>query len=107
MSATVFIDGKVTLAEAAKVSVFDRGFLFGDGVYETGKSIDRCFLFLEEHWTRLRRSAKKLLIEVPWSDAELKEGLYSAARAHDRPNVYFRTIVTRGSVDYVGLDAAT
>jgi branched-subunit amino acid aminotransferase/4-amino-4-deoxychorismate lyase len=104
MAALVYLNGRITPPEEARVSVFDRGFLFGDGVYETGKSVERCFLYLEEHWARLRRSAGKLQIDLPWPDAELKEGLYATARQFGKPDVYFRTIVTRGQVERVGLE---
>lgn len=105
--ALVYINGKVVSPQEAKVSVFDRGFLFGDGVYETGRSYDRCFLFLEEHWRRLRHSAGKLAISVPWSDGDLTEGLVQTARLFGKPDLYFRTIVTRGVIDYIGLDITT
>ena len=60
MNALVNINGHISAGEDAKVSVFDRGFLFGDGVYETGKALGRCPLFIEEHIERLKRSAGKL-----------------------------------------------
>lgn len=102
--ALVFVNGKITSAKEARVSVFDRGFLFGDGVYETGKSVNRCPLFLEEHWARLRHSADRLAIPTPWSDGELSRGLFDTARLFGKPDVYFRTIITRGVIDRVGLD---
>lgn len=104
MDAIVNINGVVQRAEDAKVSVFDRGFLFGDGVYETGKSRDRCFLFLDEHLERLRRSAGRLTIPIPWSDAQLTDWLSATARAFGKPDLYFRMVVTRGPVERVGLD---
>jgi branched-chain amino acid aminotransferase len=104
MDALVWINGKITPPDQAKVSVFDRGFLFGDGVYETGRSYDRCLLFLEEHFARLRQSARKLVIPVPWSDAQLRAGLEETARAMGNPDVYFRTIITRGPISRVGLE---
>jgi len=104
MESLVYINGEILRPEQAKVSVFDRGFLFGDGVYETGRSYQRCPLFMEEHQARLRRSAEKLLIPVPWSDRELRDGLFETARRFGKPDIYFRTIVTRGRIDYVGLD---
>lgn len=99
-----WIKGQVCTSENAKVSVFDRGFLFGDGVYETGRSYDRTFVFLEEHWKRLRSSAGKLAIEIPWSDAELEKGLFEVARAFKQDDIYFRTIVTRGTIESVSID---
>lgn len=99
------INGEIFRAQDARVSVFDRGFLFGDGVYETGRSYERCLYAIEEHLTRLRRSASRLFIPVPWSDESILNGLSAAARAFDQDNLYFRTIVTRGVIDHVGLDA--
>lgn len=104
MQALVWLNGRVSAPEDAKVPLMDRGFLFGDGVYEAGRSYDRCFLFLEEHWERLRRSAAKLELDVPWSDGELTEGLHEVAREFGRPDVCYRTILTRGAIPTVGLD---
>lgn len=104
MAAIVNVNGKISPPEQAVVSVFDRGFLFGDGVYETGRAYDRCPLFLEEHLQRLRRSAGRLYIELPWSDEELKGRLFETLRAFGKDNCYFRMIVTRGLVEKVGLD---
>lgn len=103
----VYLNGKIVSPGEAKVSVFDRGFLFGDGVYETGRSYDRCLMFLEEHWARLRHSAEKLAIPVPWTDEELTEGVAQTARLFGKADLYFRTIVTRGVIDHVGLDVMT
>lgn len=104
MRAMVSVNGTVTEPSQAKVSVFDRGFLFGDAVYETGSAYERCCLFLNEHFERFRRSAGKLAIPVPWSDAELTEELYKVTRAFHEPDLYFRMIVSRGEIDHVGLD---
>ncbi len=98
------VNGRISAPENATVSVFDRGFLFGDGVYETGRSYGRTFIFLEEHFTRLRKSAGKLAIPTPWSDNDLKDGLYALAREYGQSDVYFRTIVTRGPIPSVGLE---
>lgn len=107
MDALANINGQIFNPSEAKVSVFDRGFLFGDGVYETGRSYDRAFLFLSEHIQRLRRSAEKLGIPVPWSDSELRQELWKTAQTFGKDNIYFRLIVTRGELDQVGLDIST
>jgi len=104
MQALVSINGEILTQDKAMISVFDRGFLFGDGVYETGKSLDRCPLFLEEHLARLQRSASKLLIPVPWTQEVLKAYLFDLLKAFGKDNAYFRMYVTRGSIDTVGLD---
>lgn len=107
MKALANINGKILDPEKAKVSVFDRGFLFGDGVYETGRSYGRVFLFLDEHVRRLRKSADRLGIPVPWADTFLIDQLTATARAFGSDNIYFRLIVTRGEITQVGLDVAT
>jgi len=101
------INGRISSPNDARVSVLDRGFLFGDGVYETGRSYDRHFLFLEEHIQRLRRSAERLGIEIPWSDGELESQLIETARQFGKDNIYFRMIVTRGEVNQIGLDVSS
>jgi branched-chain amino acid aminotransferase len=104
MKAMVSVNGVISRPEEAKISVFDRGFLFGDAVYETGSAFDRCCVFLEEHLARFRRSAGKLAIPVPWTDTELKANLYAVTRAFEEPSLYWRMIVSRGVVEHVGLD---
>jgi branched-chain amino acid aminotransferase len=105
MNALVNINGHISSAEDAKISVFDRGFLFGDGVYETGKALDRCCLFLEEHLERLRRSAGKLQIKVPLTDSELREEIHRTAKAFGRDSAYFRIILSRGVGAILGLES--
>ncbi|MFM8316403.1 MAG: aminotransferase class IV, partial [Deltaproteobacteria bacterium] len=107
MRALANINGKILQPEDAQVSVFDRGFLFGDGVYETGCSFQRTFLFLEDHIQRLRKSAGRLGIPVPWSDEFLKQQLRETAQAFGQNDIYFRIIITRGEVTHVGLDIQT
>lgn len=100
----VYLNGNIYEPKDAKVSVFDRGFLFGDGVYETGRSYERCPLFLEEHWARLIHSGQRLGIPLPWSEEELTRSLLKTATQFGEPNIYFRTIVTRGVIERVSLD---
>lgn len=99
-----WVNGKIGTPEEARVSVFDRGFLFGDGVYETGRSFGRSFLFLEEHLKRIRTSAKKLYIPVPWSDAEITQSLVDVAQKFGREDIYFRTVITRGAMGAIGIE---
>ena len=100
----ISLNGVITPAEEARIPIMDRGFLFGDGIYETGRTYSSCFLFLEEHLRRLRTSAERLHIPLPWDDKYLVDQLIRTARAQELPDVYFRIIVTRGVVDYLGLD---
>ncbi|MCX6104027.1 MAG: aminotransferase class IV [Proteobacteria bacterium] len=105
MNAMVNLNGHLCAPEDAKISVFDRGFLFGDGVYETGKSVNRCCLFLEEHLLRLKSSAGKLKIPVPFTDEELTEEIYRTARALGREQASFRVILSRGVGPVLGLES--
>ncbi|MFM8313288.1 MAG: aminotransferase class IV [Deltaproteobacteria bacterium] len=105
MNALVNINGHISSGEDAKVSVFDRGFLFGDGVYETGKALGRCPLFIEEHIERLKRSAGKLKIPMPLTDAELTQEIYRTAKAFGRDQAYFRVILSRGVGSVLGLES--
>jgi len=105
INALVNVNGHLCTPEEAKISVFDRGFLFGDGVYETGKALDKCCLFLEEHLNRLRRSAGKLQIPVPLSDKELTEEIHRTAKAFGRDEAYFRVVLSRGVGSVLGLES--
>ena len=100
----VWQQGEILPAQEAKVSVFDRGFLFGDGVYESGRAYDRCPVFLEEHWARFRKSASRLELKIPYTDKELTDGLFELARAFGEDSLAFRTVATRGVIDRVGID---
>src|ERR671927_1153725 len=71
MAATVNVNGRVFDQEHAVISVFDHGFLYGEGVYETLRTFNgRPFLF-DRHMQRLRNSAGMLLLPVPVSDADM------------------------------------
>lgn len=101
--ALVYIDGRRVSAADAKVSVFDRGLLYGDSVFETlATRVGRPFM-LAEHVQRLRRSAELVYIDLPFSDAQLCRELEEATFASSNPESYLRLTVTRG-VGELGLD---
>ena len=101
MAATVNVNGRVFDQEHAAISVFDHGFLYGEGVYETLRTYNgRPFLF-DRHMRRLRNSAGMLALGVPLSDAEIDARFSETVRAAglgDAPNhqAYIRILVTRG-----------
>lgn len=100
----VFIDGQYYAKEDAKISVFDHGFLYGDGVFEGIRVFNDRVLLLEEHIDRLFRSAKIIMLEIPYSKAELAEYvLETVARNDFLENGYIRLVATRGIGD-LGLD---
>ena len=92
----VFLNGKVLPVEDAKVSVLDRGFIFGDGVYELVPVYSRVPFRLGEHLARLERSLAAVAIRNPYSRAQWREHIFRLidAQAFDDQGVYFQ--VTRG-----------
>jgi len=101
MAATVNVNGRVFDQEHAVVSVFDHGFLYGEGVYETIRTFNgRPFLF-DRHMQRLRNSSRMLTLTVPVSDDQLLERCREtmrAAKLGDGPanEAYIRILLTRG-----------
>jgi len=101
MAATVNVNGRVFDQEHASISVFDHGFLYGEGVYETLRTYNgRPFLF-DRHMRRLRNSAAMMALGVPLSDGEMEARFaetVKAAALGDSPDreAYIRVLVTRG-----------
>jgi D-alanine transaminase len=92
----VFLNGKVLPIEEAKIPVLDRGFIFGDGVYEVVPEYSRVAFRLEEHLARLERSLGEVGIRNPFSRAQWRDIVYRIvdAQSFDDQGVYFQ--VTRG-----------
>jgi branched-chain amino acid aminotransferase len=96
----VAIDGAILTPEQAKVSVYDRGFLYGDAVFEVLRTYGGRPFALGEHLARLRRSAGRVFIAMPVDDATLGrevEAAIAAARGDGSSESYVRIVVTRGS----------
>lgn len=104
MRATVMIDGRLVPSERAQVSVFDRGFLYGDSVFESLRSYRGAPFALDEHLERLRRSAERVAITLPVSVDALRDETRQALRAHGTPDSYLRLTLTRGTGRALGLD---
>lgn len=101
----VWIDGEPVSAEEARVSVFDRGFLYGDSIFETLRTYGGAPFAAREHLERLARSAARVAIDLPKTAAELEAELRVAANASPFVESYLRLTVTRG-VGPLGLDPA-
>jgi branched-chain amino acid aminotransferase len=99
----VMIDGELFAPEHAKVSVFDRGFLYGDSVFETIRTYDGRPFALDEHLDRLERSARLVAIDMPVSKSVMRDEVLAAVSAAGNPESYVRVTVTRGS-GALGLD---
>ncbi|HWA75983.1 MAG TPA: aminotransferase class IV [Polyangiaceae bacterium] len=104
--ALVMIDGQPCAPEAARVSVFDRGFLYGDSVFETLRTYGGQPFALDEHIARLERSAALVGIRVPLSASELDAEVRRAVALAGFPESYLRVMVTRGQGQRLGLDPA-
>jgi len=104
MQGTVMIDGELVPPERAVVSVFDRGFLYGDSVFEALRTHHGKLVFLDQHLARLERSAERVLIRMPVSLAQFREEVLGAVSGHAKAECYVRIILTRGSALSLGLD---
>lgn len=96
----VAVDGAILTPDQATVSVYDRGFLYGDAVFEVLRTYRERPFALDEHLARLRRSAERVFIVLPIDDATLGrevEAALAAARGDTSRESYVRVVVTRGS----------
>jgi branched-chain amino acid aminotransferase len=105
VSIAVSIDGRLCPPGEQVVSVFDRGFLYGDSVFETLRTYDGVPFELDEHLARLERSAALVFIELPVSREILREEIGTALKAADNAESYVRVVLTRGQ-GALGLDPA-
>ena len=89
--------------EDARISVFDHGFLYGDGAFEGIRSYDGLVFKLSEHLDRLYETAHTLMIKIPLSKEEMQAAIIDTLKANRLLDAYIRVIVTRGEGD-LGLD---
>ena len=99
----IYLDGKLVPKEEAVVSVFDHGFLYGDGVFEGIRVYNKRVFRLDGHVERLYRSAKAIWLEPPLSKTEMAHAIEETVAANELENGYIRAIVSRGFGD-LGLD---
>lgn len=92
----IYIDGKFFGERDAKVSVFDHGLLYGDGVFEGIRAYNGRVFKLKEHIDRLFYSAKAILLNIPRSHAEMMKAVVDTCRANRIRDGYIRLVVTRG-----------
>jgi branched-chain amino acid aminotransferase len=101
----IYVDGKFYAEADAKVSVFDHGLLYGDGIFEGIRFYNGRVFRLEEHLERLWDSARSICLEIPMSRREMTEALLETIRQNDLRDGYIRLLVTRG-VGNLGLNPA-
>jgi len=99
----IFIDGKWLDKDQAKVSVFDHGLLYGDGIFEGIRAYNGRVFKLREHLDRLFQSAKGILLEIPYTLEELEKIILNGVKNNGLKDAYIRLVVTRGFGD-LGLD---
>src|SRR5437870_9504463 len=99
----IYIDGKFYAEGDAKVSVFDHGLLYGDGIFEGIRFYNGRVFRLEEHLERLWDSARSICLEIPMTRQEMTEALIETIRQNHLQDVYIRLLVTRG-VGNLGLN---
>ena len=99
----VYINGEFYPKSKACVSVYDHGFLYGDGVFEGIREYDGIVFKLREHIDRLYESAKAIMLEIPMSKEELMNAVIETLRRNKLKNAYIRLVVTRGVGD-LGID---
>src|SRR5437762_3498840 len=93
----IYIDGKYCGEKNAKISVFDHGLLYGDGIFEGIRAYHGRVFKLKEHIDRLFRSAKAILLEVPLRHAEVMKAVVETCRRNNIQDGYIRLLVTRGA----------
>lgn len=103
MSLQIYIDGEFVPKKEAKISVFDHGLLYGDGVFEGIRSYKGKVFKLTEHLDRLYESAKTLMLQIPLKPSEMQEAVLNTLRLNKLEDAYIRLVVTRGEGD-LGLD---
>ena len=99
----IYIDGEFLPKAEAKVSVFDHGLLYGDGVFEGIRSYNGRVFKLDKHLERLYDSAKSIMLQIPISIETMKETVLETLRRNRLTEAYIRLIITRGVGD-LGLD---
>jgi branched-chain amino acid aminotransferase len=103
MGLTIYLDGRFVDEAEARVSVFDHGFLYGDGVFEGIRAYDGRVFRLDEHVERLYHSAQAIMLDLPLSQREMREVVLETCRRNDIRNGYIRVVCSRGAGD-LGID---
>jgi len=102
----IFLDGRILEEKNAVIDVFDRGFLFGDGLFETMRAYEGRVFLLNEHLERLEASARELELGMGYSKEEFSEAIYEVLRANNLKEARIRLSLSRGrfsgSVEYDG-----
>lgn len=97
MTGLIAVNGEITPAEKAKIPAMDRGFLFGDNIFEAMVAFEGVLIDPLPHLKRLEKSAQRLGLTIPWPQEQLLFELNSLAKAANFPKAFIRLVITRGS----------
>ncbi len=97
MSYICYVNGEYTPASEARVSAFDHGFLYGDGLFESMTVVNRRIFRFEDHLDRMERSARALKLELPETRERIAEIVKECVRRSGIDDVYLRVVVSRGA----------
>ena len=103
MALVTYVNGTFVPKEEAKVSVYDHGYLYGDGIFEGIRAYEGRIFRLEQHLDRLFESARYLMLEIPLSRDELRAAILETVRRCGLRDAYIRPVISRGVGD-LGLD---
>jgi len=92
----VYLNGEFIKSEAAKISVFDQGFLYGDGIFESFRSIEKHLYQFSQHYQRLLQSAEALAYPLTFTQQQLEAILLELCERNGWNNAYYRITITRG-----------
>ena len=101
----VYIDGKFYPKAEAKISVFDHGFLYGDGIFEGIRLYQGCVFRLDEHLERLEMSAKAICLTMPWTRQQIADIVCESCRRNNLTDGYVRALAWRGAGEDMGVAA--
>jgi len=99
----IYIDGKYCPKSEAKISVYDHGFLYGDGVFEGIRAYNGSVFKLREHIDRLYASARAIMLEIPMTKEEMVKAVIETLKINKLNDAYIRLVISRGPGD-LGLD---
>ena len=97
MSFKIYIDGKLYAKEDAKISVYDHGLLYGDGVFEGIRSYSGKVFRMQAHLDRLWNSAKAILLTIPMTKEQMARAIEDTLAVNGIQDGYIRVVVTRGA----------
>ena len=103
MAGAVYVNGRITSKAEATISVYDHGYLYGDGVFEGIRVYDGRVFKLEEHLDRLYSSARHIMLQVPLERDAMRDAIIQTARASGLRDAYIRPVISRGPGD-LGID---